>query len=242
MDCDTDPRQCLVRFRFDSDLFFSSFFSQLFLPENRAQVLISGWLRRDSAPCFGGLASGGRRKAGISFLLNPNDLIGASSNQSVLSIKPIDEEAECSFLSRTKSCVQENLTVDGDAIYCAGDFISHFFSFFFFFGSQLFFFSRTHDACGRQNLLDRWANREEEEKLLRFVCFHTCFSFFGIGGGRYANTSSAYEHEWGLDYGRLFSDGEFERVQFPLPMGTTWYPTAARLPDSRILVTGAFSA
>ncbi len=149
-------------------------------------------LRRDSLPCFGGLHAGGRRRAGISFVLSVSDLDRATT---LLPVKPINEDAQCSFLDEKKTCVAEGIPVDGDAIYCAG---------------------HTTLSDGR---------------------------VFLVGGGRYTNVSSAYEHEYGLDYARLFGPSdEFSRVEFPMPLGKSWYPTTALLPNGNVLVTGAFSA
>jgi hypothetical protein len=157
------------------------------------KVLISGWLRRDFMPCFGGVNAGGRRKAGVSFVVDVDDVLAAAST-GVLEVRPIDEQAECSFVSDKKTCFADGFAIDGDAIYCAG---------------------HTTLADGR---------------------------VFLVGGGRYSNVSSASEREYGLNYARLFGDSEFRRVTTPLPLGPTWYPTAALLPSGRVLVTGAFSA
>ena len=73
---------------------------------------------------------------------------------------------------------------------------------------------------------------------------------FFTGGARYANLSSPYEIEWGLDYARIFDPRtkSFASVKSPsgglwrMPLGTAWYPTTGRLPDGRVLVTGGFTA
>ncbi len=158
----------------------------------RSQVLISGWLRRDSLPCGGGNKAGGRRRAGLSFLVDPDDVRLASGE---LRIKRIDEDAEASF-EKPAGKRQDGYVLDGDAIYCAG---------------------HTTLPDGR---------------------------VFFVGGGRYSNVSSPYEHEWGLDYARLFDPKTktFKRVQQKIPLGTTWYPTAGLLPSGKVLVTGAFSS
>eukprot|EP00455_Lapot_gusevi_P042681 TRINITY_DN5097_c0_g1_i3.p1 TRINITY_DN5097_c0_g1~~TRINITY_DN5097_c0_g1_i3.p1 ORF type:complete len:595 (-),score=209.04 TRINITY_DN5097_c0_g1_i3:89-1837(-) len=66
---------------------------------------------------------------------------------------------------------------------------------------------------------------------------------FYVGGGRYSNLSQPIEHEWGIDYARLFDPkvGSFLRVPFRMPMGRAWYPTASLLPNGLVLVTGGFS-
>ena len=72
---------------------------------------------------------------------------------------------------------------------------------------------------------------------------------FYVGGARYAYMSEPYEHEWGLDYARTFDPGSlsFSMVGTPdgepytMPLGRSWYPTAGRLPDGRVLVTGAYT-
>lgn len=66
---------------------------------------------------------------------------------------------------------------------------------------------------------------------------------FQFGGGRYADISSAFEREWGLDYARIFDPrlGNFTRVAATAPLGRAWYPTSALLPDGRVLVAGGFS-
>lgn len=67
---------------------------------------------------------------------------------------------------------------------------------------------------------------------------------FFTGGARYANISSPYEYEWGLDYARYFDPAtkSFARISGRMPLGRSWYPTAGLLPDGRVLVTGAFTA
>jgi hypothetical protein len=67
---------------------------------------------------------------------------------------------------------------------------------------------------------------------------------FYTGGARYANISSPYEYEWGLDYARYFDPATkaFSRARIRMPLGSSWYPTAGLLPDGRVLVTGAFTA
>ena len=64
-----------------------------------------------------------------------------------------------------------------------------------------------------------------------------------VGGARYARISSPFEHEWGLDYARVYDPvtNEMTRVADKMPLGRSWYPTAGFLADGRVLVTGAFS-
>ena len=67
---------------------------------------------------------------------------------------------------------------------------------------------------------------------------------FYTGGARYGFMSSPKEHEYGLDYARLFSQktNSFETIlDHRMPLGRSWYPTAGRLADGRVLVTGAFT-
>ena len=70
-----------------------------------------------------------------------------------------------------------------------------------------------------------------------------------VGGARYANISSPFEREWGLDYARIYNpktntislvkdkDGNV----FKMPLGRSWYPTASRTIDGRVIITGGFT-
>lgn len=188
------------------------------------QVLLSGFGRRDGETCRVGLAPGGRRGFGVSFLLDPGMLAGAPQggglddeagsaaalSPSSLLVQPIYEDPEFFIQtpvsgapSQPASGVYDGLPVDGDVIYCAG---------------------HTTMPDGK---------------------------VFFAGGARYANLSSPYENEWGLDYARLFDPRtrRFRSVRssvddslYRMPLGTAWYPTTGRLPDGRVLVTGGFSA
>jgi len=68
------------------------------------------------------------------------------------------------------------------------------------------------------------------------------------GGARYNDLGGPAQEEFGLDYARLYdpASATFQRIAAPLggaPAGqasTQWYPTTARLPDGRVLVTGGF--
>jgi hypothetical protein len=57
-----------------------------------------------------------------------------------------------------------------------------------------------------------------------------------VGGARYANISSAYENELGLDYSRVYdaSSNAFTRSSTLLPFGRSWYGTAALMPDATV--------
>ena len=168
-------------------------------------VVISGWLRRDDMPCRGGVMSGGRRRAAISFNVDPSKMF--NNNDSAKTIRTVDverieEESQCTFelgptgLKSAKDCMEDGLLVDGDSIYCAG---------------------HTTLEDGR---------------------------IFYIGGARYAYMSQDREHEWGLDYGRLYDPEKntFTSIlNHRMPLGRSWYPSASRLADGRVLVTGAFT-
>lgn len=78
------------------------------------KVLITGWLRRDSLPCFGGPDAAGRRRAGISFLLDPANIPHGGD----LYVDRVDENAEIAFGDNTT--LWKGFPMDGDAIYCAG--------------------------------------------------------------------------------------------------------------------------
>ncbi len=169
-------------------------------------VIISGWLRRDDMPCRGGTMSGGRRRAAISFDVDPNKMfVPTSSNDHTIrtvDVTRVEEDSQCTFESgptgfnNATYCKEDGLVVDGDSIYCAG---------------------HTTLEDGR---------------------------IFYIGGARYAYMSQDREHEWGLDYGRLYDPvkNTFKSiVEYKMPLGRSWYPTASRLADGRVLVTGAFT-
>merc|ERR1711871_514126 len=174
-------------------------------------TIISGWLRRDDMPCRGGVMSGGRRRAAVSFDVDPakmfpTDAATATGNEHdrviTMDVDRIEENSQCTFengptgLKRQPYCKEDGQLVDGDSIYCAG---------------------HTTLDDGR---------------------------IFYIGGARYAFMSQDREHEWGLDYGRLY-DPKLNRFmsmfQYKMPLGRSWYPTASRLADGRVLVTGAFT-
>ena len=164
-------------------------------------VLISGWLRRDGMPCAGGPFPAGRRRAAVTFLLDALNELKENVEDTVINIQRVEEASEYTFedgpLGRNiTSHREDNLTVDGDSIYCAG---------------------HTTLEDGR---------------------------IFFAGGARYAYMSDPREHEWGLDYARIFHPGKktFESIlKWRMPLGRSWYPTTARLADGRVLVTGAFT-
>jgi hypothetical protein len=173
-----------------------------YIPSLR-KVLFSGWLRRDGLPCAGGPGGpGGRRRSGVTFLMDPLESLAAVPPPSTeISIDRIDEADLFPMetaADRHPPFVQDGQVVDGDVIYCAGH-------------------TPLAERAGR---------------------------VFIVGGARYAGISSPREWEWGLDYARIFdpSTQRITRVSTPMPLGASWYPTAGRLPDGRILVTGAFTA
>jgi hypothetical protein len=69
------------------------------------------------------------------------------------------------------------------------------------------------------------------------------------GGARYQDLGGANEMEFGLEYARLFDPAASAFARVPQQMGggppgneaPKWYPTNARLPDGRLLVTGGFT-
>jgi hypothetical protein len=74
---------------------------------------------------------------------------------------------------------------------------------------------------------------------------------FFTGGSRYAFMSQAYEHEWGLNYSRIFdpvsrrfvsTKDRATKQHWRMPFDTAWYPTTSVQPDGRVLVAGGFSA
>lgn len=159
-------------------------------------MLLTGWIRRDHFPCAGGYGPGGRRRAGVTWLVDPTQLRcdDPVATACDLDISPIDEDPEVSF-ANPGGATEDGYKLDGDVMYCSG---------------------HTTLPDGR---------------------------VFFIGGGRYSNISQATEREWGLDYGRLFDpqSGRLRMVPWKMPLGRSWYPTAGRLSDGRILVTGAYT-
>lgn len=154
-------------------------------------LLVSGWLRRDEMPCLGGPGAGGRRQAGLTFILEPSALVDPPM---FLNVTRVEEEAQYPFGS-SASGTMEGHPVDGDAIYCAGHVTLR---------------------DGR---------------------------VFYAGGARYAYVSSPDEHEYGLDYARLFdpTTNAFTRINWTMPLGRAWYPTCMLLPDGRVLVSGGYT-
>lgn len=175
------------------------------------RTIISGWLRRDDMPCRGGVMSGGRRRAAISFNVDPTKMFPTDATTAkgnvhdrviTVNVDRIEENSQCTFedgptgFRKQPYCKEDGQLVDGDSIYCAG---------------------HTTLEDGR---------------------------IFYIGGARYAFLSQDREHEWGLDYGRLYDPkiNSFTSIlDHTMPLGRSWYPTASRLADGRVLVTGAFT-
>lgn len=87
-----------------------------YIPSLR-KVLVNGWKRRDTMPCYGGPGAGGRRSASLSFLLDPaRDLQGPA-----VAVRELDEAAEYAFgVPRSPPAMQDGQVIDGDSIYCAG--------------------------------------------------------------------------------------------------------------------------
>ena len=85
------------------------------------KLLLSGWIRRDGMPCYGGERSGGRRRASVSFEVDIGMLeAAASSSERTLHITRVEENAEFPFEDTNAGVTVEGQHVDGDAIYCAG--------------------------------------------------------------------------------------------------------------------------
>ena len=174
-------------------------------------TIISGWLRRDDMPCRGGVMSGGRRRAAVSFNVDPTKMFPTDATTAkgnvhdqviTVDVDRIEENSQCTFedgptgFKRQPYCKEDGQLIDGDSIYCAG---------------------HTTLEDGR---------------------------IFYTGGARYAFMSQDREHEWGLDYGRLYDPklNSFTSIlDYKMPLGRSWYPTASRLADGRVLVTGAFT-
>jgi hypothetical protein len=91
----------------------------VYVPSLRS-VLASGWLRRDAMPCLGGARSGGRRRAGLTFLLNMSELAGGLGGR--VDVRRVEESAEFAFerSGAQMTARQDGHRIDGDAIYCAG--------------------------------------------------------------------------------------------------------------------------
>ncbi|KAJ3158559.1 hypothetical protein HDU86_002784 [Geranomyces michiganensis] len=65
---------------------------------------------------------------------------------------------------------------------------------------------------------------------------------FVVGGASYQNLGQSNEIEQGLAYARIFDPKTSTYTVTPdAPIGSMWYPTAARLPSGDILVTGGFA-
>ncbi|KAJ3148550.1 hypothetical protein HDU89_004647 [Geranomyces variabilis] len=65
---------------------------------------------------------------------------------------------------------------------------------------------------------------------------------FVVGGASYQNLGLSNEVEQGLSYARIFDPASSTYTVTPdAPIGSMWYPTAARLPSGDILVTGGFA-
>ncbi|KAJ3014991.1 hypothetical protein HKX48_004835 [Thoreauomyces humboldtii] len=64
---------------------------------------------------------------------------------------------------------------------------------------------------------------------------------FVVGGATYQNLGEPNEVEVGLSYARIFDPATGSYTVTPdAPIGTMWYPTAARLVNGDVLVTGGF--
>jgi len=88
------------------------------------KLMLSGWIRRDGMPCYGGERSGGRRRASVTFEVDV-DMIetAASSPSKTLAITRIEENGEFPFEDMSAGPSNRTIAgqfIDGDAIYCAG--------------------------------------------------------------------------------------------------------------------------
>ena len=195
-----------------------------FIP-SLGQVLLSGFGRRSGETCSGGPAPGGRRGFGLSFLLDPSTLAAGPPHGGAND----DETSSAAPLSPSSLVVQP---IDEDAE---------------------FYIPTPVNGAAAQPTSGVYDDLPIDGDVI-YCAGHTTMpdgKVFFAGGARYANLSSPYEHEWGLDYARLFDPRtrSFESVRssvnnslFRMPLGTAWYPTTGRLPDGRVLVTGGFTA
>ena len=185
------------------------------------QVLLSGFGRAGGETCFGGPAPGGRRGYGLSFLLDPR-LLAADGDDD-------DETSSAAPVSPTDIVVQP-------------------------IGEDPEFYIQTPIIGAAEQPSSGVYQHLPIDGDVIYCAGHTTLPdgrVFFTGGARYANLSSPFEIEWGLDYARIFdpvtktfsavrssADGALWRM----PLGTAWYPTTGRLPDGRVLVTGGFTA
>lgn len=187
------------------------------------QVLLSGFGRRGGETCYGGDAPADRRAFGLSFLIDPDkQLVGKADGN--------DDESS-SLSDKSSQIVVSPINEDPE-----------------------YRINTPGDSDTRQESTSWYQDIPIDGDVI-YCAGHTTLSdgsVLYVGGARYANLSSPYEMEWGLDYARLFDPKSrtFRAVRAPgengdiyrMPLGTAWYPTAGRLPDGRVLVTGGFSA
>lgn len=84
------------------------------------KVLLTGWIRRDGMPCGGGYGPGGRRRAGVTWLMDPTELhCDGVASECTLYVTPIDEDPEVSF-ENPNGATEDGYKLDGDVMYCAG--------------------------------------------------------------------------------------------------------------------------
>jgi hypothetical protein len=86
------------------------------------KVLLTGWIRRDGMPCAGGNGAGGRRRAGVTWLMDPTEVICSGEvgiEGCTVFITPIDEDPEVSF-ETPNGATEDGYKIDGDVMYCAG--------------------------------------------------------------------------------------------------------------------------
>ena len=195
-----------------------------FIP-SLGQVLLSGFGRRDGETCNGGPAPGGRRGFGLSFLLDPVALA-----ESPRAGSGDDDETSSAALLSPSSIVVQPISEDPE-----------------------YYIQTPMNGAPSQRSSGVYDSLPIDGDVI-YCAGHTTLpdgKVFFTGGARYANLSSPYEHEWGLDYARIFDPRtrSFRAVRdtasntlFRMPLGTAWYPTTGRLPDGRVLVTGGFSA